>query len=1333
MKEVLKIFQKRLTNLTSSNKSLSHLKLIKSQDLDLHALDHVHKFSSFEILEKIINRKKVELCNYVNSRDHESNEVSKQLRRVTRTSKFITEERGSKDLYVGWPYVHGKLGDDSYVRTPLLFFPVEVTLDGNKWILTPRKDEPASFNKSFLLAYSHYNDIPLDDDFLDQSFDDFPSDTQEFRNKFYEFLKSSPLEINFNQELFENRLIQFTSYKKADFVHLHPLGELKLYPEAVVGIFPQAGSFLYPDYEDIISENTHNSLEEFFLDRNPFSKKEEKKDHNFSYQFINEIKEEQLLTPFKIDTSQENAIKAIKKGHSVVIQGPPGSGKSQLISNIISDFSSRGKNVLLVCQKRAALDVVYERLGERGVAPFTGLIHDFKNDRKALYKKINAQIERLDEYKTQNNGLDSIELEREFIQNCRKIDQVTEELEEYKWALFDDKEYGQSIKELYLNSDPKDTFLDLTQEYKTIDYFNIEDFLSTLKYYLPHHLKLSVNPHPLKNRRSFSNYQITDLQKITEVIKEVKKTLHEANESSLKILGTSFDLDEYISLNENKERFENLLKIIKSKRVFNYFQHLLDKEPDKDWLLLKEKRILDSFKNEGMEESLSKDDLGDFLQLLNEYQQSRKNILKKAIYFIARNKSWYKIRRVLVANDLGTEKKDVSRLRQKLDNRLNYEHNLTSLIEKKWIIDAPRERDFEKTQQWFHHIAVAVEAQELIKDLRSLTTFLNLDTTTYTDLHQKLTSLLRIAGHVSDKKVNWNIYLTPFQIHQLTDQETYEEELLHVLPKDFDIICEYDKMSATLSAEQKSIINKLSDSLENSKWSNIEKLLRNSVAIAWINHIETKYPVLKIASHGKIDHLETELQNAVKRKRELSKEIVGIRLRERAYRNIEYNRLNNRVTYRELQHQVTKKRKVWPIRKVIENFSRELFDIMPCWLASPETVSAIFPLENFFDLVIFDEASQCFSEKGIPSIYRGKQLVITGDDQQLSPFDLYQIRYDTETQNEDAEVEKESLLDLGKMQLMQLQLTGHYRSKSLDLIDFSNQHFYDGKLELIQDFHESKSYSPAITYINVKGTWRNNRNEIEAKEVLKIIKNKLENGITEIGIITFNYNQQQLISELLEEDAIENNYIIPDRLFVKNIENVQGDERDHIIFSLGYGPNEVGKVSNQFGSLNTEKGENRLNVAVTRAKESITLIASIIPSELNVDHLKSEGPKLLKKYLQYAQEVSAGKWKPLNTIEATALKKSLLKDHIPQEVNSYNLKKYYPFADLSVYKEEELYGVILTDDMLYHQSTSAKDKHAYLPLSLKWRKWPYVKIRSRNFWLDRSEVVTKIERAFTDA
>src|SRR5205085_965739 len=193
---------------------------------------------------------------------------------------------------------------------------------------------------------------------------------------------------------------------------------------------------------------------------------------------------------------------------------------------------------------------------------------------------------------------------------------------------------------------------------------------------------------------------------------------------------------------------------------------------------------------------------------------------------------------------------------------------------------------------------------------------------------------------------------------------------------------------------EKDVIARLYDHAGGWQVEEQETLLQNSLRLCWIEHIESKFPILRSVSSMKMEEQRQQLQNLVEEKQKLSQDILLVKARERVYDNLEYNRLNNRVTYRDLHHQVTKKKKIWPLRKVITDFQEEVFRIMPCWMASPESVSAIFPMQEMFDVVIFDEASQCFSERGIPSMYRGKQLVIAGDDMQLKPSELYQVRWE---------------------------------------------------------------------------------------------------------------------------------------------------------------------------------------------------------------------------------------------------------------------------------------------------------------------------------------------------
>ncbi|MEL7146562.1 MAG: DEAD/DEAH box helicase, partial [Bacteroidota bacterium] len=428
-----------------------------------------------------------------------------------------------------------------------------------------------------------------------------------------------------------------------------------------------------------------------------------------------------------------------------------------------------------------------------------------------------------------------------------------------------------------------------------------------------------------------------------------------------------------------------------------------------------------------------------------------------------------------------------------------------------------------------------------------------------------------------------------------------------------------------------------------------------------------------------------------------------------------------------------KKRRIWPMRKLISNFREELFDLIPCWMASPESASAIFPMDVAFDLVIFDEASQCYAEKGLPAVFRGRQIVIAGDDKQLQPLDIYKVRWEDDNDHDIPELEIDSLLNLAKRHLPEVLLQGHYRSQSPELMDFSNKHFYNGSLTLLPDFHIINQKEAPIIYRKVEGYWEDNVNTEEGHAVVSLVHHLMEKEPGKsLGVVTFNARQQGHILDLMEDYAVARALDWPSDLFVKNIENVQGDERDIIIFSVAYAPERTGKMQMKFGSLNVTGGENRLNVAISRAREKIYLITSIVPAQLNVSETKNEGPKLFKAYMEYAHNVSKGNYVPTSP------------PHAPQQDNWY-LKKYLkeikvsgkdisfterlPFADLTVEQEEGTYqSLILTDDHTYHESLSPKDPHAYKPFLFSRKNWRHRQFYSRELWRDRQQLEEKLVR-----
>lgn len=1321
MQRILKTYLKRLTNLTSRNRSLLLLNLPKEQFIDLHELSFLESKPSFSIIEQLIAQKKqIPLCDLLDSRFEKVNEISKQIRKIARNEAFIETERGAKDLYIGYPIVKGKLSDGTSVRCPLLFFPVTLQQDlgkNNKWILVNR-DEPISLNRSFLLAYSHFNQVPISDEWLDKTFEDFSQESLTFRTELYELLKESPLKINFNQDLFTNQLTHFERLSKSDLELTEKNGELKLYPQAVLGIFPQAGSYLVPDYEQLLEQNqeiTDNGLENLF--------------DKVQNQTTNATKEANSILPFAVDASQELAVQEVKNGKSIVVQGPPGTGKSQLICNLVADFTARGKKVLVVCQKRVALDTVYQRLEQAQMSDFVGLIHDFKNDRKELFLKIANQIDRIDEYKKQNQGLDAIFLERNFTQISRKIDQITRELQEFKNALFDESICGVSVKELYLTCSPKESNIELNNLHKQFKINELNQTEAKFRQYFAYIelLKKQLSSDFWENRISFVKMDFTQQKAIQNHINSIDDIHKKINKFQNKfIINSEYSITNkiniYTEITDNINNsifidkninfdFTNLIIIsnyFENKEIFEIFKYsILNKKQFKTEELEKSYQNLSQiYASFGLEKSIENQDLELVKVQLEEAITASDNSINWFTWKLF-SKTKKSISKILEYNKLNLQQTDLQILKKKIENRIIFEKTVKNLRKKGIEIDKSEEWEvIEQTLKNYISASKAISIYHSSEFLKS-STLPNLGSVD--ELLKLKDELVGLFQEFDGLLIDCKNYLSYWQINSILQQKFDKELIIKDLQQNFDLFIACDELFEGFTKSETELVELLKPKAENVEdWI---KLLQNSVRLAWIQEIEERNPILRGVSTLKISQLEEELQNCIKQKKVLSQEILLIKLRELTYKYLIINRLQNIVSYRELYHQVTKKRKIWSVRKVIEQYNEELFKLIPCWMASPESVSALFNLETKFDLVIFDEASQCFAESGIPSIYRGQQVVIAGDSKQLQPNDLYQIRYEEDVEDEPV-LEIDSLLDLASQYLPQVQLKGHYRSKSLDLIDFSNTHFYKQTLSLLPDYQEITKKQPAIHYIKVNGFWEHNSNLAEAEKIAEIIEDlQRKQPEKTIGVVTFNYKQADLIESLILQNSKGN-------VSVKNIENIQGDEFDIVIFSIGYAPDLKGRMVMNFGSLNQQGGENRLNVAVTRAKEKIYVVCSILPNQLRVEDATNEGPKLLKKYLEFALEVSNGEFipKPL----ATPVSAKILS--LQQALINRNLLyiNELPFADITVKDKDSYESLILTDDNLYFQSTSPKEPHAYLPFALAEKNWRFKRVWSREFWQDKS-------------
>jgi superfamily I DNA and/or RNA helicase len=456
-----------------------------------------------------------------------------------------------------------------------------------------------------------------------------------------------------------------------------------------------------------------------------------------------------------------------------------------------------------------------------------------------------------------------------------------------------------------------------------------------------------------------------------------------------------------------------------NENTYRFFRRMLLQKPDKDdkWVIAKERTILQCFKGSGLETTLKQDELGRFQESLQRAIQSRRNIFSLLRWKLF-SKDRVFITRVLMANELKSNREGFKILLQKIDNRLNYEHNISTIDAEEWLFDFPKTSKKLDIENWFFYQRNALKTFGQFQQLRNLDVYISFKNDHRKSQIQLLKDFSNLIDTLPVQQQIWKRYMSDKQLAELLSGVVSKTDALKELERDFDNLVDFHGLKNNFT----SIEQNVADQLQQEAGTIEEKLqyFQNSLALAWIENIESKYPVLRTISTLLFDQNIKELRECVEKKRETGTEIVLLKSREKTYDDLEFNRLQNQLTYRDLLHQVSKKKRIWPLRKVITEYSEELFKLIPCWMVSPESASAIFPMAESFDLVIFDEASQCFAERGIPGMYRGKQVVIAGDEMQLKPFDLYKPRWtDEETEDPDLEVDSLQKQESGTYRVLQ--------------------------------------------------------------------------------------------------------------------------------------------------------------------------------------------------------------------------------------------------------------------------------------------------------------------------
>lgn len=1129
------------------------------------------------------------------------NEIAK-LKDLKREAEEIERETGRYELYVGYPFVFGCIpqgATKTLIKAPLLLFPVKIDFPNeNTAEISINEAEKIHINHALVYAYAQAKKLDIEG--LDLEFDDmskFPT-----VRSVIDYLGAAHIKIEATES---KNIYPYSRFKEPD-----TRAELSVRYGAVLARFPLSNT-IYHDYTELEKKKLYNDAVSELLNIGKKKKKPKK------VKKATRPETKQSYAVKMLDYAQLEVVRKVDEKGNMVIYGPPGTGKSQTIVNIITDAMCKGKRVLVVSQKKAALDVVYNRLGVLNEKAM--YISDETREKRSFYERCFTAH--------QKDMVDSLAdvsaLEAEYDEIEAKIQVERDKLAQIESTLTDVRPFGLSLSEMY---------------------------------------SMSINLS--KASGDYATY--------------------------LKLI----EHDDIMAL-DYKALSSALFGIREMDLAATYYNFLQDKEKNP---------LIDT-----MQQGIDIRTLAEVKGEIEDIQKSKKGLFSTAKYPYCR---------LVLAYYYELEDEETLDAVVKMQRKLEFPEKRIGLkrieadIKAKILETRDAIRLFVKEYDCLNRVMTPDGYLSVIDNiLRGNTSYIKLvyealdnyialrDATKLIEsLDAAKLAILNFAYTVSKSRANYNEILA-----SLMDVRIYHEVLR------YEDECS-DKLSMLLD----------------------------------FGNITAKI----------YKHKEEQLDIAYKL-------CAGKNSRE--YETLYENGKDNK----DYLYQISKKQKFWPIRKMMEVYGSYVLTLFPCWLLSPENVSTLLPLEkNMFDIVIFDEASQVFIESTIPTIYRGKSIVVAGDDKQLRPSATFMKRYlgaDPEAQDDlsvQAALEVDSLLDLAVARYESANLTYHYRSKNRELIDFSNAAFYGSNLQIAPNISKNSDSRPIERY-KVDGKWIDRKNVTEAEKVVDLIAEIFASrkNNESIGIITFNSEQQSCIADAIDarmaKDAAFRSGMLKERhrldggedtsIFIKNLENVQGDERDIIIFSIGYAENEEGKLYTSFGSLSVEGGENRLNVAITRAKSKIIVVTSIEPEELKVEGAKHLGPKLLKKYLTYVRAVAKNDAEEVKVILSeldpsetkaesvyTALRsvEEQMKERL--EKLGYTVETALGNRNsrisLAVYDEKSdryLVGIELDRDA-FASGASAMERDVYKPRFLESRGWTLMRIWCRDWWLSPQKVIKNI-------
>jgi very-short-patch-repair endonuclease len=980
---------------------------------------------------------------------------------------------------------------------------------------------------------------------------------------------------------------------------------------------------------------------------------------------------------FPADSSQHAAISAILGGKNVVIQGPPGTGKSQTIANVIAEAAANRKSVLFVAEKRAAIDAVVERLADKGLK---GIILDLHGepDKKTIAKNLTEVLRTFDIPREMPNvDIDGLLKAKKLLQS--RWDWFRQDTD-----LVDRQGNKLQIADLIRRVGHKGSQIDRSLISEGLN------FISQLDRITPEVRDSLTERIDVLFRCGYFSEPI--LNSVVEEFAEKVKTKEIAEDLILQFS----TLRNIVNTREFKQSFSIATNLIPTTlNSVRSIENTLSKHSEvtkaiSEWNIEKYDEVIELIPVFGS---------------LSNYRKSR-NLSIFSAYF-ARKREMTSALNYRKGSQLPKSKREFSK------SLIFFEKSV-----KEWLAIGGDLKALQNGQPGIERFQEVIkQVNPLLAGMEWLKISVPLRDCTLEVLEEKVDLVILELAYIRDLP----------QIHEALDM-VRDFGLTGVVELFGDK--EISQVEASLYWDYLWHSAHLKNILLTSTSSGLSATFLNDA----IGEFRSK----------DLKHFES---------------IPGRIIRSTSVGLINSASPGNQL----LRKESFKKSGHLPFRELISKIPDEIKAIKPCFAMSPLAVSKLLPsIEGMFDIVIFDEASQIRPENAITAIYRGKQIVVAGDRHQLPPTSVgvaaatanVLINSDEELMNPNLQTEDmESILDAvasifpaGDSHIKPLKL--HYRSNDERLISWSNFHIYREAGEEMASFPSVSTEAAEVlryTYLpGVKTQSMSQANEPEIREVIKIVKQHIrERPDQSLGVIAFGSRHavrlQDAFNVLEKEDLAFYEWKSEwngrrEKFFVKNIERVQGDERDAIIISPGYAPNLQGTVQLQFGSLNINGGERRLNVAASRAKNSLHLVTSIKSTEIDLHRSNSRSIALFKSFLNFME--NTGRLEELP--EGFAVTESPFEEEVYEALTKAGLQVDCQVGD-SRYKID--FGVrhpktnkyvlaIEADGWTYHNSPYARERDWLRQEVLERKGWTFVRIWSTDWWENPNFEVNRVLHAY---